>query len=573
MSKINLALFEKEFHSLDTLETLIGLTSNQVAFIEWVLNKSDSMVYVQDMALSYLWVENPIDGWQTAEMVGHTDYVLNHSADILQHLLINKNKVLSTGIPLRGEHWISAKEDKLIFVRYDYKRIDFQDGSYGLLGVETDLTGLRLPDLASQSLAKLLEYKAEQLSITEERFHAALEGGPVSFFVLDDQLRYVWGYNFLDELQRSPLGKTDFEFGYNRQEADRLTSYKRQALETDKEVVYERWEHQPHSKKLGYYRTSFKPYNYGGARGIIGKVVDLTHEMQMGLKLETALNKLQETSKALEEYSQGQETMLREARAMQLALLPDLTMVPRHCAVSGKMERSAEMGGDYYDFLHALPKEFDPVGKCWLSRGDAAGNGLEAGILMATVKNLLYVVRNPANKPCQTLEAISKRLGESGLQETRVGMHLASFWCTPNREGEYLLIMATAGMPPYYVYRADTGLVETVEAHGPTLSGDLQKADQFDEHDFEMRAGDMLVLLSNGMAEVKDPEGKTIPPAMLADCIAKTCKDGPDAVTAGLTILRMSYSNCEVPDDDATVLALQFNAIDVAIAQTPATKA
>ena len=551
MPQINLTTFDPQPEGLEALTGLTGLTHEHVIFISWILEKGDTMVYVQDGALTYLWVENPIDNWLVAEMVGHTDYTLGFPADVLEHLLVKKNKVITTGTPLRGEHWITGKDDKSMYVRYFYKRIDFTDGTHGLLGVETDLTPRRYLDHASQALTRRLQYKTDQLAITEQRFRAALEGGPVSFFVIDDQLRYIWGYNFLDGPAQDQLGRTDEEFGFDKQEADKLTELKWEAFRTGKEVTYERWVRLPHTDEVGYYLSTFKRYDFGDGRtGLVGKVINLTKEKLLEQELENTWQKAYAHEAA--------EAALRDARALQLALMPDLSIVPKGCRVSAEIELDG-MGGDYYDFMQALPVKQDPVGRCWLVLGDGVGNGLKAGIISATAKSLLYGLRHPSNKPCEILEGLSKKLNEVGMVDIAVGLHLVAFWPVPNRDDEYFLITASAGMPPYFVARAETGQVETIVTHGPTLTAGLQKHEQFDEHDLDMAHGDMLVLVSNGITDATDPAGEPMRLALLAERIAQTFKDGPDAVTAGIKALRRSYTGKDVPDDDATCLALQFS--------------
>jgi len=84
--------------------------------------------------------------------------------------------------------------------------------------------------MAHDVTQRLLAERA--LRTSEERFRVALDGSPITVFNQDDELRYTWMYNSqTGREEQDYLGKTDYQL-FPPEEAERLSSIKRQVLET-----------------------------------------------------------------------------------------------------------------------------------------------------------------------------------------------------------------------------------------------------------------------------------------------------------------------------------------------------
>ncbi len=184
---------------------------------------------------------------------------------------------------------------------------------------------------------------------------------------------------------------------------------------------------------------------------------------------------------------------LEAGRAVQLALMPD-----RAPSLPGwdiwLFTRSAnDVGGDLVDYLQIDPSRLGLV------LGDVAGKGLPAALLMA---KLQATVRALASE-CASLDEFGKRVNRivhrDGLPNrfaTMVYLELA-----PD-SGRVRLVNA-GHMPPLLL---KSGTVEEL-ARGSIALGIVADAD-FVEQQVELRAGEMLVVYSDGVTDAMNRAGE-----------------------------------------------------------------
>ena len=175
---------------------------------------------------------------------------------------------------------------------------------------------------------------------------------------------------------------------------------------------------------------------------------------------------------------------LEGARRLQLSLLPAALPDLPDVEVAFAMRTATEVGGDYYDYRNEN-------GSLTIGVGDATGHGVDAGILVATVKGLFHTTRlEQGLRPA--MERVSE--GVSGLGLRRHHMSLALL-----RYSAGTVRFTAAGMPPLLVHRAATGEVEEILLEAPPLGVTYDRP--YPELRSRVEAGDTLLLTTDGLPE------------------------------------------------------------------------
>ena len=211
------------------------------------------------------------------------------------------------------------------------------------------------------------------------------------------------------------------------------------------------------------------------------------------------------------------------------------------------METATEVGGDYYDAT------VWPDGSLVILMGDATGHGARAGSLVSLMKGMFVTLR-PGEDLGRFLADASVAVRSMHLDRARLAMALLRL------DGERLTF-AAAGMPPALVVRARTGEVEELMTPAMPLGGLSRR---FPERETEMRPGDTVFLLSDGLFELPDRHGDPLGYERVRALVAETARDpdrGADAVVKELfDHARRWYGEGAYPDD-ITVVVLRSLAV------------
>ena len=172
--------------------------------------------------------------------------------------------------------------------------------------------------------------------------------------------------------------------------------------------------------------------------------------------------------------------------------------------IKAYMRTSTEVGGDYYDFFELEDGSFYVV--C----GDATGHGAQSGMMVSITKaGLAGIVSNSPDDILNRLNNVVRRVDTGRL---RMSLSVCIF-------KENKLYISAAAMPPAYLYNGKNGTVEEIEIHNLPLGGlDNEKFDLV-ERDFNK--GDVLVLLSDGLPEAPDPDGRLLDYPAVQECVEK----------------------------------------------------
>lgn len=178
--------------------------------------------------------------------------------------------------------------------------------------------------------------------------------------------------------------------------------------------------------------------------------------------------------------------VFREARKIQLSLLP--RRVPRYgdYDVYGRSEPMESVGGDYHDYIPISSKILG------LAIADVSGHGLPAALQVRDVYTGLRMGVERDFKMVHTIERLNRIIHRSTLTSRFVSLVYGELELNGN------FIYVNAGHPPPIHLRAD-GRHRWLREGGPVL-GPLPDA-SYERGFLRFRPGDMLVFYTDGIVE------------------------------------------------------------------------
>ncbi len=245
--------------------------------------------------------------------------------------------------------------------------------------------------------------------------------------------------------------------------------------------------------------------------------------------------------RVLEADNQRKTAELEEARRLQLALLPKQIPQPDGLAIAVHMTTANEVGGDYYDYAA------NGDGSLTLAVGDATGHGLTAGMVVAVAKSLFQSACRE-----KSLSAALARIG-SGLEDMH--LRLASMAMVLARVEGRKIRVASAGMPPLLVWRRASGEVEEVML--PSVPLGTLRPDGFEEREIELAPGDAALVMTDGLAEVTDPDGELLGYERAGRWFAELAGEAPEGIIRKLIDRCRAYLDGTPLRDDLTLMVLK----------------
>ncbi len=232
---------------------------------------------------------------------------------------------------------------------------------------------------------------------------------------------------------------------------------------------------------------------------------------------------------------------LEEARELQMSMLPDAPPELPNLDVGFEMRPATEVGGDYYDF------NLTEDGQLTIAIGDATGHGMNAGLVVSAVKSL-FKTSAPGVGNLATLERISQGIKSMNLKRLYMAMTLATF--NGNK-----LTLASAGMPPTLIYRSDENMVEEVLLEGMPLGSVIGSERQ--ETSFELQSGDTLLLMSDGLPEMLNPENEMLDYPKTKELFAEIADKSPKTIIKHIFRESTSWADGEPQADDVTLVVIK----------------
>ncbi len=178
---------------------------------------------------------------------------------------------------------------------------------------------------------------------------------------------------------------------------------------------------------------------------------------------------------------------MKQAQEVQQVLLPEELPKIAGLTIKSEYRPAREVGGDFFQIV---PHPAD--GSVLIVVGDVTGKGLQAGMLVALIVGAIRTAAQYDPDPLHVLQALNDRLcGRGQAHATCLVLSIAA---------DGVAVLANAGhLPPYL-----NGKELPMEGAVPL---GMMSGAEFSVMRFRLAQEDMLVLMSDGVAEAQDRHG------------------------------------------------------------------
>ena len=179
---------------------------------------------------------------------------------------------------------------------------------------------------------------------------------------------------------------------------------------------------------------------------------------------------------------------VKQAQEVQQMILPEARTTLPGLIVESEYRPAREVGGDFFQII---PNELD--NSLLIVAGDVTGKGLQAGMLVALLVGAIRTAASHNPDPRSVLGQLNDRLlGRNNAQATCLALRI---------DADGVVTISNAGhMPPYL-----NG--EPVHIEGALPLG-MVTAPEFSHMRFKLNENDKLMLLSDGVVEAMDENGR-----------------------------------------------------------------
>ena len=187
-----------------------------------------------------------------------------------------------------------------------------------------------------------------------------------------------------------------------------------------------------------------------------------------------------------------QDRELQLAREIQESLFPESRPSIPGFELAAESRACYEVGGDYYDYF-TLDGE-----RMAVAVADVSGKGAGASLLMASVRAWLRA-RAGSGSPAEVVASLNQFL----LESTQLNKYVTLFYGELDPATRTLRYVNAGHVPPF-VMNSEGGR-SRLEEGGPVLG--VIDGVVFEEGTVELKRGDLLAVVTDGVTEAEDSEG------------------------------------------------------------------
>ena len=255
------------------------------------------------------------------------------------------------------------------------------------------------------------------------------------------------------------------------------------------------------------------------------------------------LDKLVERHTRLSDQHDSLERELERAAAVQRGLLPSrLPEIPGF-ELAARFEPCRWLGGDFYDVCR---KDSDLI----LLLADVSGHGAHAALTSMLLKAVFHECVRIADCPQGLLEQMNTRLYKFLPRE--MFACAAALWI-----GQDEMRLSNAGLPYPYVLRAGGGVDEPPIAGLPLGMFADSELRPYDSWEVTLAQGETLLLASDGLAEVRDEQGRFFQDGPLRQALQARKEDCVGALLDGLLADAAAFRQGDIWPDDVSLIAVR----------------
>jgi PAS domain S-box-containing protein len=398
-------------------------------------------------------------------------------------------------------------------------------------------------ELVAQVRALVRAHRAEEaLLVSERRLQDILDNAPVVVNVKDLQGRYLLVNRHWEErfgLRREEVvGRTPHDI-FPPEQADAFLVNDRQVLEAGQPLTFEEVAQEPDgphtylSSKFALPSGPAKPY------GVCGISTDITERKQSE----------KERARAAAEMA--------VARRIQQRLFPsetprvpglDIGAASYLFDLGGASFPAEAIGGDYYDYLCL------PDGALGIAVGDVSGHGVGPALLMAETRAFLRACAQGQPDVSAILAQVNRLLVRDIEDDYFITMLLARL--APDRRS---LVYASAGHATGYLFDSEGALKCALPSTSIPLGIDPDAPFPASET-VPLAPGDLVLFLTDGVTEARDPEGTAFGTKRVLDLMRVYRASTARQIVDNLYHAVRAFARNEPQVDDITATVLKVHA-------------
>lgn len=387
----------------------------------------------------------------------------------------------------------------------------------GLQGIFWDIT-------AQKQAEERVRQAQEDLRRSEALYHSLVETMPQCIFRKDTEGRYTFANpEFCRILGKSPeeiLGRTIYDFmpaelARLREEADRLVMTSRRPVEQVEESKFT-------SAEQRFIQVLKLPIldSAGNVLGLQGMFWDITEMKLAEEKIRRANAELARSQEELRLKNALMQEDLKMAREIQNTMLPQqYPVLPRGVKPAESAFQfthrylpTGTVGGDFFS-VSALNDTEAAVFIC-----DVAGHGVRSALITAMIRAIVEELRPLAQDPGQFMSKLNSDLysilRHSGTPLLTTAFYLVADCATGKTR------YANAGHPmPLHLQRSHAAVAPLPRAGRSQPALGLFEHAAYSTTESSLAAGDLLLLFTDGLIEVYDPNQELYTQAQLIEAV------------------------------------------------------
>lgn len=405
----------------------------------------------------------------------------------------------------------------------------------------------------------------ERLRESEVLYHSLVENLPQNIFRKDLAGRFTFANQQFCRMLGRPLeeivGKTDYDF-FPPELAAKYQQDDRQVIATGQpyETVEE---HQPLGREKVYVQVVKTPLRSPDGKTVVGLQAifwDITRQRLAEEELRRANAELARSRQELHARNQRMEEDLHMAREFQLKMLPQTYPVFPCPGSDGsafsfthRYLPTGSVGGDFFT-LSALSETQASVFFC-----DVAGHGVQAALVTSMIRALLEELKSLAGQPGAFLTKLNSDLRailqHAGAPLLTTAFYFVADWATG------VLQYANAGhLRPFHLRRSAGQVVPLSNAFGYSqpplgLLGDTV----YLSSEAILSPGDGVLLFTDGLVDVENPQGQFFTEQMLASAIESALSLHSSALLDKLLEQTRVFGGDQPYQDDVCLVAMDYH--------------
>jgi sigma-B regulation protein RsbU (phosphoserine phosphatase) len=246
---------------------------------------------------------------------------------------------------------------------------------------------------------------------------------------------------------------------------------------------------------------------------------------------------------ALEQKRMEQELLV--ARKIQIGLLPKKPPANPSLEIVAYFNPMDEVGGDYYDYFDLGNEQIGVV------MADVSGHGTSSALVMTMVKGVLQSIAPRFESPARLLAEMNVIFNRIAPKEMFVTMIFLVF-DLKNRCLRY----SNAGHNPLLFYDGRSQACEMMELRGPALG--LSNLSTFQEKEKALRAGDVLLVYTDGVTEAFNGKGEMFEEARLVEAVAATASEPAGKIIERIKSKLLEFRGQSAQGDDVAMIAVKI---------------